>query len=522
MFRRAILIYAATVVLPAGALLWLGLQSFERQRGALATLATEKRATTMEARLREAAQSVFAGKKHPVVQYRFTIQGGEVTSPALYSPPPLPVPLELAPADHQELELNRPDAALELNRQVARTGRHRALALSRVARCLGKLGRTTEARAVWREIAASYPDERDLAHRPFGIVAAIAAGDTDGLMAKIDSGRWALAADQAEYFASQLGGHPDASYAFARVLRAQFRHQGPLREGEVYTYTFGPHRLFYTGKKGDRIDGFSVNQEWVERVLQRRVDSELNITAPDGLALYAGAIALVVAVLGAGVFLLVRDLAREARTNRLRSDFVSSVSHELKTPITLIRLYAETLLARRGLEPKELEESYRIIVRESGRLARLVDAVLTFSRMERGERVYSFQQADPAAVVARTVQDYREYVERAGFRLDTSIPDEAPLVRLDPAAVSEAVVNLLDNAVKYSGGPREIAVRLFTRDASVVIEVEDRGIGIPTRAEPRIRAVLPSREWRRQGGLWIGTALGAACHGRSRRNGGTR
>ena len=131
-------------------------------------------------------------------------------------------------------------------------------------------------------------------------------------------------------------------------------------------------------------------------------------------------------------------------------------------------------------------ESYRVIMRESERLTRLVNAVLTFSRIERGERVYNFEQADPAPLIARTVEDYREYIERAGFRLATSIPHSAPLVRFDRAAVSQALINLLDNAVKYSGDHREIGVRLFARDAAVVVEVEDHGIGIPPPEQRQI------------------------------------
>ena len=482
----ALVIYAATIVLPAGVLLWLGIQSFERQRHALASLAAEKLAATIEKRLRDAAAAVLAGRQHPAAQYLFTMENDSLVEPALHSPAPDDVPAEFAAAEEAELLVNRPDSALALYRRLALSSRWRALALSRVARCLGKLGRVEEARATWREIAAQYPDERDLSHRPFGIVAAIEAGDTAGLLEKIDSPRWKLPADQAEYYADRLGGGPNPRYSFARELRERFRRQVPLRDGEIYSDAFGLYRIFYTAEPPDRIRGFSVNQEWVNRMLRPEVEHELNLSEPKGLVLYAGAIALVVSILGFGMFLLARDISREARTNRLRSDLVGSVSHELKTPITNIRLYAETLLTRRSLDEEERFDSCRVIMRESERLTRLVDAVLTFSRLERGERMYHFENGDPAPVIARTVEDYREYVERAGFRLESSIPPAAPPARFDAAAVSQSLVNLLDNAVKYSGDRREIAVRLFTRDATVVIEVEDHGIGIPESEQSRI------------------------------------
>ena len=104
----------------------------------------------------------------------------------------------------------------------------------------------------------------------------------------------------------------------------------------------------------------------------------MNGTRANGIWFYGGAIALVVLMLSSGVLLLLRDVSREARTNRLRSDFVSSVSHELKTPITLIRLYSETLLRHVGFKEEERADFTRIILRESDRLGRLVEQILTF------------------------------------------------------------------------------------------------------------------------------------------------
>jgi len=209
-------------------------------------------------------------------------------------------------------------------------------------------------------------------------------------------------------------------------------------------------------------------------------------TSGQGLRIYGGAIALVLVILSAGVGLLLRDIAREARTNRLRSDFVSSVSHELKTPITLIRLYSETLLRPDAFREEDRDGFYSIIVRESERLGRLVDRILTFSRVERGDQVYNLEEGDVAPVIARVVEDYREYLERAGFRLERALAPSAPPVRFDAGALSQAVVNLLDNAVKYSGESREIAVRLGAENGCVTLEVEDHGLGIPAAERERI------------------------------------
>jgi two-component system phosphate regulon sensor histidine kinase PhoR len=151
-----------------------------------------------------------------------------------------------------------------------------------------------------------------------------------------------------------------------------------------------------------------------------------------------------------------------------------------------VRLYSETLLRHRGFSEDDRLGFYRIIARESTRLGRLVDQVLTFSRVDRGAQVYHFEECDLTSVVSGVLEDYREYVEHAGFRLCCTMPEELPPVRIDGAAVSQAVLNLLDNAVKYSGQSREIAVRVAPADRTVAIEVEDHGIGIDPAEHTRI------------------------------------
>jgi two-component system phosphate regulon sensor histidine kinase PhoR len=322
-------------------------------------------------------------------------------------------------------------------------------------------------------------------------VGAIEAGDTAGLYDRIASGRWELSADQAEYFLARLDPERTTPYLdqfrFARELSEQFRPQSALREGEIYNYSFGAWRIFYR-EDGDILSGFALNQDWVNGNLKPQIERALGMTdtSGQGLRIYGGAIALVLVILSAGVGLLLRDIAREARTNRLRSDFVSSVSHELKTPITLIRLYSETLLRPDAFREEDRDGFYSIIVRESERLGRLVDRILTFSRVERGDQVYNLEEGDVAPVIARVVEDYREYLERAGFRLERALAPSVPPVRFDSGALSQAVVNLLDNAVKYSGDSREIAVRLGAENGCVAFEVEDHGLGIPAAERERI------------------------------------
>jgi signal transduction histidine kinase len=172
--------------------------------------------------------------------------------------------------------------------------------------------------------------------------------------------------------------------------------------------------------------------------------------------------------------------------NRRRADLVSGVSHELKTPLTLIRLYGETLLYGDEFSDEDRRGYYQIITRESERLTHLVDNVLEFSRIERGVKQYAFQEGDLACVVGETVEVYARHLRRAGFAVEVNLAADLPPVRFDAAALSEAVLNLLDNAAKYCDGKKHIAVRLRTETASVVLEIEDQGIGIPDSEREKI------------------------------------
>ena len=491
-YRRAILIYMVAIVAPSAVLLWLGIQTFERQHQSYVTLASERLSAELEARIHAAASAAFADSDQPIAKAFFVIERGRVIRPGLHTPLRLPIPESFTEADQQELTQNRPELALDSYQKLLTSHQRESLALYGIARCLTKLGRDAEARLAWRNLAASYPNDTDLSHRPFGIVAAIEAGDIDGLYEKIASGHWELPADQAEFFLNQLDPNRASPYLeqfrFARELEESFQPPEALQGNEIHPYAFGTQRIFYRSDGPDRISGFAVNADWIDSTLRPQLERELGITQTarqDQLA-YGGAIGLVLLILSSGVVLLLRDISREARTNRLRAELVSSVSHELKTPITLIHLYGETLLRHAGFREEERSDFYRIIVRESARLGRLVDQVLSFARVEQGVQAYKFEDGDMTPVITQLVKDYREFLERSGFSIEQSLPQSTPPVRFDAAAVSQAVINLIDNAAKYSGEAKEIAVRLRAQDSAVTLEVEDYGIGIPVADRERI------------------------------------
>jgi signal transduction histidine kinase len=197
-------------------------------------------------------------------------------------------------------------------------------------------------------------------------------------------------------------------------------------------------------------------------------------------------IAFIDLMLGAGLYLVYSNVRREARLARLKSDFVANVSHELKTPLALIRLFAETLELGRVGSPGKAQEYYRVINKESQRLTQLIDNVLDFSRIEAGRKEYRFEPTDVARVVEEVLDAYRFSLDQHGFKVDVQVADDLPVVQADRAALTQALVNLVTNAIKYSKDEKWVAI-LARRDGDrVVISVADRGIGIPRGEQSKI------------------------------------
>ncbi|HZS37825.1 MAG TPA: HAMP domain-containing sensor histidine kinase [Polyangia bacterium] len=195
-------------------------------------------------------------------------------------------------------------------------------------------------------------------------------------------------------------------------------------------------------------------------------------------------IMMMLGIILAGIGLSLYAIWRERRANQLKSDFMSNVSHELKTPLSLIRMFGELLALGKLKSPDKAKEYAEIITREAERLSRLIDNVLDFSRMERGRAAYDFQLGDLGEVVERSLDVYRHRVEREGFKLVTKIDAELPQTLLDENAMTLLLLNLLENAVKYGKG--EIAVYLTRAGDRLRLVVGDQGPGIPKDEQKRI------------------------------------
>lgn len=190
-------------------------------------------------------------------------------------------------------------------------------------------------------------------------------------------------------------------------------------------------------------------------------------------------------LLAGGLGLTYRNVSKEIALARLKSDFVSNVSHELRTPLALIRLYAETLEMGRLKSPEKYQEYYQIIRKESERLTSLINNILDFSRIEAGRKEYDFRQTDLRELVSNTIESYRYQIEQHGFMLEERI-DPVPPLRVDREAMARSLVNLVNNALKYSQDRKYIGVNLYRENGSVKLEVIDHGIGIPDQEQSKI------------------------------------
>lgn len=222
------------------------------------------------------------------------------------------------------------------------------------------------------------------------------------------------------------------------------------------------------------------------------------------------ALMVVLAVaMGLGVFLVAGAAAREVRVAELKSNFVASVSHDLKTPLALIQLFAETLELGRVRTPERAQEYYQIINGEAKKLTRLIENILDFSRMEAGLRPYRMESADLGEIVTRVLARMATQFSQSNFQVRTEIAPVLPRVLADEGATEQAIENLLANAIKYSGEARQLEVSARRAGDHVEVSVTDYGIGISRREQARIFRKF-YRVQRELGGGPQGTGLGLA------------
>jgi signal transduction histidine kinase len=259
--------------------------------------------------------------------------------------------------------------------------------------------------------------------------------------------------EEGEFFSSQphANGAPDAKATLPVVFAAQHFFQRPAEIPVGYpVWEAGIH---YPGESASS--------------LARK-------NALSNLAMAFLAVSMVVV----GWVMISVAVSRQAKVSEMKSDFLSRVSHELKTPVSVIHAYAETLAAGRASDPHVAREYHLTIQSESERLAELIDQILHFSRMKSEECPFRFRKVEPRIIMERVIELFHPRLEESGFELEVDIRPDLPRVHADPQAISEAVGNLLDNAVKYSRVQRWVGLKVWSEHGKILIEVADRGIGI--------------------------------------------
>ena len=287
------------------------------------------------------------------------------------------------------------------------------------------------------------------------------------------------------------------------VLVALGRNEEVLRR-DVLEQTFraleGKSMLAIVDKAGRPIYA-SGPLEGAERVLTVALGEALPawqvaLYQPEGAAprdamqrqrmVFMTAFALLLVVIALGLGATYRVIRRESEMARLKSDFVANVSHDLKTPLSLIRMFAETLELNRVADEASRREYYAVITRESERLTRLIDNVLDFSRIEGGRQRYDIGPGSVEPLIHEVLEAFRYPLAQQGFKVDVEIAPDLPDVPLDAPAVKQALANLVDNAIKYSGERRRLRVSARLTGPEVCLEVADEGVGIPPAETQRI------------------------------------
>jgi signal transduction histidine kinase len=201
---------------------------------------------------------------------------------------------------------------------------------------------------------------------------------------------------------------------------------------------------------------------------------------------YVAALLLVIGIAWSGGFLFWQHVRRDLHVAEMRSQFVSSVSHELKTPLTSIRIFAETLLLGRASRAETRHEYLETIVNETERLTRLINNVLEFSKIEQGTKTYRLAPQSVAEIIEGAAKVMEYPLAQEGFELRRNLEPSVPSLPVDRDAIQQAVLNLLSNAMKYSGDSRTIELALSSTPREVHISVSDRGCGIPESEQGRV------------------------------------
>jgi signal transduction histidine kinase len=437
-----------------------------------------------------------------------------------------------AAAEALEFQQDQPEAAIDAFARLTASGDPaiRAGAYLRLARVFRKLGRTADAMEADRQLSM-IPDVR-VAGAPAELVGRLALADTAALRDDLLRGRWPLSRGQFEFYWSQVdAGHPapsmDAELTRAALLAWNNRTREPAARGQTTVWMDDrPHFLLWRATPDGRsilvtTPGALLGSSAATDTGIALVDSEGRTLAGtrDGAGraairtaaeshlpwtLYATrpagyhdpgvmarqrfllfGMAIMVVFLLAGTYFIARVIRRETAVSRLQSDFVSAVSHEFRSPLTSMRQLSEMLALGRAPSDRR-QRYYDTLVNETERLQRLVEKLLNFGGMEAGKRQYHFESLDTAPLVEHVAHEFERQIAASGRLIELHGEPTGCRIEADREALSIALRNLVDNALKYSPDQPAVWVEWERENETVAIRVRDKGPGIPAAERKQI------------------------------------
>jgi len=241
----------------------------------------------------------------------------------------------------------------------------------------------------------------------------------------------------------------------------------------------GDEDVFLSLPAGEPLPGWRLSLSLTDRNL-------FDAAADEQIAEYFWTGALVIGGMSLLALLIGRAFRRQVRLTRLKSDLVATVSHELKTPLSSIRLLVDTLLDTKSPNPETVREYLQLVAKENMRLSRLIDNFLTFSRMERNKHAFEFVPQDVARLVESAVESAGERFQTPGCRLDVNVAPDLPSISADADAMVAVLLNLLDNAYKYTDDDKRIELSAVAEDGNVRVAVKDNGLGLSRSAARKV------------------------------------
>ncbi len=518
--RRLLVVLVAITVVSASALSWLGWKLLEQDRRERLESAADRIAAGVNGALAEAGERLSAWAASPETAEGpeagllliFTAQGLTAHPPGrlLYRPynslePEAPAQV-FAAAEAAEFRDGSPERAIEMYRKLAesRVAVVRAGAWMRLARVLRKTGRAEQARAAAARLAEL--GGTLVAGTPAELVARHSLGESKALEQGLLAGRWRLTRGQFDFYLPRAIPPETKDLTEAAATAWAEWKQSPTPRGQRLAWVESrAYTLLWRAAAGRQAtlilepDAFlkkSGGGAWLtdsdgrivagrstpgSRAVARSAGLwTIHVTDTDGRFPARGrlvmlGLAVMLTFLLAGSYFIARAIRREVAVARLQSDFVSAVSHEFRTPLTSIRQFSEMLLFDRTPEEARRRAYYEVLVKESRRLQRLVETLLNFGKMEAGARQYRFEHVDAGALIEQVVAEFAP----AGRRIEVAGGRNGASIQADPEALSVALRNLIDNALKYSPDRPAVWVEWRRQGERLAIRVRDEGIGIP-------------------------------------------